>query len=94
MADIIERYDRPSTLFYLDPPYWGNEKDYGAPFSRDQFTEMADRLANIQGRFILSLNDRPEVREVFHRFKIEAVAVNYTITPKSISKRGEVIISN
>ncbi len=28
-ADVIRRYDRPGTLFYLDPPYWGNESDYG-----------------------------------------------------------------
>ncbi len=27
---LIERYDRPETLFYLDPPYFGNETDYGA----------------------------------------------------------------
>lgn len=27
---LIARYDRPETLFYLDPPYWGNEADYGA----------------------------------------------------------------
>jgi DNA adenine methylase len=28
-ADFIERYDTPATPFYLDPPYWGCETDYG-----------------------------------------------------------------
>jgi DNA adenine methylase len=28
-GDFITRYDRPETLFYLDPPYWGCEGDYG-----------------------------------------------------------------
>ena len=28
-ADFIRRYDRLSTLFYLDPPYFGREDDYG-----------------------------------------------------------------
>jgi DNA adenine methylase len=27
--ELIGRYDRPETLFYLDPPYWGSEGDYG-----------------------------------------------------------------
>lgn len=38
-ADFIRRYDRPGTLFFIDPPYWGNDADYGpgvshAPISR------------------------------------------------------------
>lgn len=93
-ADVITRYDRPETLFYLDPPYWGNENDYAAAFSRDQFMQMADALASIKGRFILSLNDRPEVRETFNRFRIESVDVNYSINPNAAGKRGEVLISN
>lgn len=92
--DIIRRYDKAETLFYLDPPYWGNEKDYKAPFSRDQFEQMADMLASIKGRFILSLNDRPEVREMFKAFQIRGVNVNYTINPHAAVKRGEVLISN
>src|SRR5690606_159639 len=61
--EFIARYDAAGTLFYLDPPYFGNEDDYGAGmFAQEDFTEMAARLARIRGRFILSLNDRPEVR--------------------------------
>jgi DNA adenine methylase len=29
-SDFVARYDSPTTLFYLDPPYWGSETDYGA----------------------------------------------------------------
>ena len=77
---LIERYDRKGMLFYLDPPYWGNEKDYGEnSFSRDQFGEMADLLKGLRGAFILSLNDLQEVRETFKNFQIQQVDCHYSI---------------
>ena len=94
-SDFIARYDRPGTLFYLDPPYYGNEKDYGANlFSRDEFTAMADRLRALKGTFILSLNDRPEVREIFADFDLEPVQTTYTVASGSNAKSaGELIIT-
>lgn len=83
-ADIFDRYDRPETLFYLDPPYWGGEADYGkGVFSRDSFGRMAERLALIEGRFILSINDTPEVRRLFGRFRMEERVVPYSIGAKT-----------
>ena len=94
-ADFIDRYDRPGTLFYLDPPYFGCEDDYGkGMFDRAQFAQMADRLARLKGRFILSLNDRPEVREIFSGFALEAVRTTYTVSAGSnATPAGELIIS-
>jgi len=81
--DFIDRYDRPETLFYLDPPYWGSENDYGSGvFSRDDFERLAERLARIAGRFILSINDLPATRCAFSRFEIEPVTTRYTIAGK------------
>lgn len=77
---FITRYDRPSTLFYLDPPYWGGEGDYGAGmFARDDFQRMADKLQGIAGQFLLSINDRPEIREMFAWAEIEAVKTTYSV---------------
>jgi DNA adenine methylase len=92
-AQLIARYDRPDTLFYLDPPYWGCEKDYGpGVFDRADFERLAEQLADIKGQFLLSLNDTPGVREVFSRFTIEAVETTYGISGKQ-QKAGEVLIS-
>ena len=92
---FVDRYDKPFTLFYIDPPYYGHERDYGRGlFSRDDFARMADQLAGIQGRFILSLNDRPEVRELFGAFNFEAVTTSYTANAKSARKAAELLISN
>ncbi|HAU29789.1 MAG TPA: DNA methyltransferase [Rhodospirillaceae bacterium] len=94
--DFIKRYDRPGTLFYLDPPYWGCENDYGKGlFDRLDFDHMATQLGAIQGKFILSINDRPEVRRVFKGFTIEEVDTTYTIAGADKSKPvGELLISN
>ena len=95
-AEFIRRYDRPTTLFYLDPPYWGNEGDYGkALFSRDRFAELATALRALKGRFILSLNDVQGVRETFARFEMETVKTTYTIASKgAVPERAELLISN
>lgn len=97
-ADLIPRYDRPETLFYLDPPYWDCENYYGkGVFERADFERLADLLAGISGRFIMSLNDTPGVRETFGRFQIEAVQVSYGVAARpgeQARKFGEVLISN
>lgn len=90
---FIARYDREGALFYLDPPYFGCERDYGDGFGREQFTRMAEQLAGLKGRFILSLNDRPEVREIFAAFDIEAVGTTYGIAGKGAQAAREVIIT-
>lgn len=92
-ADFIDRYDRPNTLFYLDPPYFGNEGDYGKDaFSREQFAVMADRLSQIRGRFIISLNDCPGVREAFSRYPMTKVGLSYTVRGGVGKDVGEVLI--
>ncbi|NBC35561.1 DNA adenine methylase [Novosphingobium sp. FSY-8] len=93
---FVARYDRPGTLFYLDPPYHGCEADYGeGMFTRDQFAAMADQLRGIAGRFILSINDTPEIRGTFAGFNIEPVGVRYTVGGTSNAHMArELIISN
>lgn len=90
---FIDRYDAPATLFYLDPPYFGCETDYGKDvFSRASFVQIATRLRTIKGRFVLSLNDRPEVREIFQAFHIYEVPLTYTIAGGEGKPVSEVIV--
>lgn len=92
---FIRRYDRPFTLFYIDPPYWGHEADYGKGiFAREDFARMAALLRGLKGRFILSLNDRPEVRETFVGFDMEEVSLRYTANGKAPKQAAELLISN
>jgi Site-specific DNA methylase len=93
-ADFIRRYDRDGALFYLDPPYWACERDYGpGVFSRDDFAALAAQLAGIKGRFLMSLNDNDGVRETFAGFSIAAIDTTYSVGGRP-TKAGEVLISN
>ncbi|MDA5192797.1 DNA adenine methylase [Govanella unica] len=96
--DFIRRYDHAGALFYLDPPYWNCESDYGDNvFSRDDFAKMAEQLSGITGKFLLSLNDTPGVRKAFSAFHQMPVAVRYSITSTVTARgneRGELLISN
>lgn len=74
----IDRYDRPHTLFYLDPPYWETE-GYGVPFDYAEYVAMAERLRALKGRAIVSLNDHPDIRTAFAGFHMETVDIKYTV---------------
>jgi DNA adenine methylase len=92
-AELIRRYDRPGALFYLDPPYWGCEEDYGpGVFEAADYERLRDLLGAIQGRFILSINDRPEIRDIFAPFHIEPVDLTYRISGTA-TKARELIIT-
>ncbi len=91
---FLDRYDTLETLFYLDPPYWGHETDYGTGlFTREDFARLAARLQTLQGRFLLSLNDRPETRALFVRFNIETVETTYTAGRGRGRRATELLIS-
>jgi len=94
--DFITRYDGPGTFFYLDPPYWGCEDDYGrAMFERADFERLAMQLAGLKGRFLLSVNDVPDIRRMFAWATIDQVSTTYTIGNHSDRGvgRSELLIS-
>ncbi|MBI2769974.1 MAG: DNA adenine methylase [Burkholderiales bacterium] len=94
-AEVVKRFDKPGTLFYIDPPYWGSERDYGdGLFAREDFRRLADQLDGVKGKFLLSLNDVQGVRDTFANFRIEAVKTRYSISAKDNQAVGEVLISN
>jgi len=93
--DFIPRYDSSETLFYLDPPYYGCEGYYGTSvFSKTDFDRLAAILSSIKGKFLLSLNDKPEVRKIFSNFIIKTVPTTYSEGRNNRRKVNELIISN
>lgn len=94
---LIQKMDRADTLFYLDPPYYNCEKYYGKDiFSRDDFIKLRELLKNIKGKFILSLNDIPEVRELFDGFYFHSKKIRWSLNSKAHDENNgkELIITN
>jgi DNA adenine methylase len=94
-SEFIRRYDTQGTLFYLDPPYWGCEDDYGkAMFAPEDFERLADQLAELKGKALMSINDTPEIREIFGGFDLVKVETTYTIskTRNARPKRAELLV--
>ncbi|MGL5268896.1 MAG: DNA adenine methylase [Spiroplasma sp.] len=93
--EIMKKYDSKHTFFYLDPPYFNVSKKIYIHESFD-FQKLANFLKTIKGKFILSLNDKPEVHEWFKDFNIYKHQWLHTMRNfNNQSKTGyELIITN
>ena len=91
---LIEAYDHPQILFYLDPPYIGTESYYQTPngFGIEQHIELAKILSSIQGKFVLSYNDCEVVRDLYKGFEIIEVQTTYSLNGANKKQAKELII--
>ena len=57
-VEVIQRYDTPETLFYLDPPYVhaarGDKSAYGFEMTDKEHCELSECLQGICGRAVVS----------------------------------------
>ncbi|WDU60934.1 DNA adenine methylase [Pseudomonas poae] len=94
--DCAQRYDRPHTFHYMDPPYW-KVAGYGVEFTFDQYEQMAEFMRRCEGRVMVSINDHPDIRRVFDGFHFETLDVRYTSANQRQAKTepsGELVIMN
>ena len=91
--EILKRFDKLETLFYLDPPYF-RRKLYRFNFKDEDFVKLAERLRAIKGNFILSINDVAEIREIFRGFHQREVDLHYTSQQAAGKRYPELLISN
>ncbi len=94
-AKCIQRYDRPHTLFYCDPPYWQTE-GYGVQFGFENYVVMAELARSIAGKMLISVNDIPEMRDVFAGLYMESVGIHYTLqgAGRAATQQRELVIKN
>jgi DNA adenine methylase len=99
-ADVIKKYDSPTTYFYVDPPYWKTENYYSLhDFDTDDHKRLADVLKNIEGRFSLSYYDFEQLHDWFPEDEYEWELKDF-VKPasaqkgKSQNKGTELLIMN
>jgi len=67
--ECIKRYDRPWTLFFCDPPYYG-VKSYKYVFSEKDHEDLAKLLRRVKGKWLLTYNDHPRIRHLYAGFPL------------------------
>jgi DNA adenine methylase len=92
---VIEKYDSDKTFFYLDPPY-ENPSTKLYENENINFNELNELLRNLKGKFLLSINDSKNIRDIFKDFKIKPFIVKSSGSNTDIGKedRRELFISN
>ena len=96
---LIKHYDSPGSFFYCDPPYFATEsyyKDVG--FTKKDHIRLRDTLVGIKGKFLVSYNDCPEIRELWKRDGIRIKNVSRVDNLRQRYQKGatydELFISN
>lgn len=100
--DLIKKYDvrenikeNQSVLFYLDPPYV-ETYGYEHGFTNEDHEKLANLLRNVNGNFILTINNHKLVYELYDGFNFINKKVNYTLAKENygMGERKELIITN
>lgn len=92
---LIKRYDRTGALFYADPPYYKAENYYKDKFLETDHLRLKQVLDQIKGRFVLTYNDCPYVRELYKDYCIIPIQRQSNIAATSTkASYGEIIIKN
>ena len=58
---------------YIDPPYFGNEKDYGGSRENGFNHEKLRELLGQRSKWVLSYNDHPKTHELYDGFHIQPI---------------------
>ena len=63
ILELIKKYDKEDTLFYLDPPYISDtrkqKKSYDYEMTDEQHKKLVDTLIGVKGKVVLSGYDHP-----------------------------------
>jgi len=76
--EVIRRYDRKETFFFVDPPYH-NISLYAHNMSEEDHVALRDALSRVKGRFLLTINDTAFIRRLYKGFYVDRVSITYSL---------------
>lgn len=92
---ILRLYDGPESFFFMDPPYVKSDVGNYSGFSEAQMIEFAQRVEDLKGNWVVTVDDAPLNRQLFRRHEITPVVTrNGAVNQRTHSqaKFGELII--
>jgi DNA adenine methylase len=93
--DVIKKYNKQDTLFYLDPPYSEQKKSWGYK-EGETITpeELLEQLKTIKGFFLMSYDYSPKLKRLFEKdFIVKTISTKYETSTNPFKVR-ELIIMN
>lgn len=66
---VLETWDSPETFFFLDLPYLGMT-GYRKGFGLKQHKQLRLSLEELQGKWVLTINDHPTVRTMYRGYEM------------------------
>ena len=97
----IRNWDTEDTFFYLDPPYYDVPNYYNVPkMTHEDHEDLKNILFNIKGKWLLTYNDHPIIREWYSNHIIGVVTLTKHSRPitrqysRPKPKFGNLIIAN
>ncbi len=82
-TQILDRYDRAESFFFLDPPYVGCSDTTYAAWDLADVVRLRDRLRAMKGQWLVTLNDLPDIRKIFSGCRIKAIERHKGINGKA-----------
>ena len=58
---VMDQFDSPQTLFYLDPPYINTDQQHYKGYTREHYEQLLDKMHHVQGACLLSNYPQPDI---------------------------------
>lgn len=89
----LKLYDRPGTLFFLDPPYTDCSNGAYASWGEAEMVKLAAAIFALKGKWILTTNDSEPIRALFAGCQIKRIERARGINAAAAQSYAELIIT-
>lgn len=69
----LRLYDRPDSFFFVDPPYTSCKPDMYQGWTDTDVRILRDRLCQLRGKWLVTLNDTAAIRKIFAGHHITSI---------------------